>query len=418
MKIIKYLGFFVFGIFLLVGVRMSYANDAGPNSNFWATDNKVHCISFINPLFVGNDAFLVFDYSIEVGQSLGKPWSIIEKGKCYEIKDGNEEVYEIKIINGDEREIFSNYKNYNSADNIIEVFCKGDYRCQETTLGQSIKNMNLHTEYSVTTSREQEIHFMLEINNLFPTKYDFGYPITSHISTTPEELKPVMKHSSFISLDNIYNSLANKLNITLRSCDNRIRVEDQYMVTTNSIYNYNYLFKTNVIWRFANNKDLIVKKFNGELNQDGSPRTISFTELDSLGAIELMGCKESFISFTKDNKLNFDEIDRLTDDLINKFSGILEGNYYMEINPRKDSEIKKILDFVNLSSNNIDSPLNTTLKFDEDKTPTVLDEPTSEKKMEIIKGSTNPFMKAYVWFPAVALFGILMVLIFKKKRQE
>jgi hypothetical protein len=46
----------------------------------------------------------------------------------------------------------------------------------------------------------------------------------------------------------------------------------------------------------------------------------------------------------------------------------------------------------------------------------VLDEPTPEKKTDMVVNSSNPFMQAYIWLPIGAIIGILAVLAFRKKQ--
>lgn len=48
--------------------------------------------------------------------------------------------------------------------------------------------------------------------------------------------------------------------------------------------------------------------------------------------------------------------------------------------------------------------------------PTVLDEPTPEKKTDMLVNSSNPLMRVYVWLPIVAIIGLLAFLAFRKKQ--
>lgn len=408
----KYIVLSLVLIFLFVGVKIVKADDGGPNTNFWAIDNKTHCASFINPEVVGSDTFLVFDYSSKVGQDRGKPWTIIEKGKCYEVEDGSEEVYLVKIVNGNEREIFSNYNIYNSTDNISQKICS-NYDCNITTIGHLITPLYLIGETSVTNTASESIHFTgVEINKLFPTKYDFGFPVTSHSSMMPEELKPIVYYPSFVSAENLYNSLAEQLNSTLQSCDSRIRVESQYYIETDNWKNL-FLFRKNLIWRLSDNKDVIVevRNLNGE-----------YTKPDSLNEVELMGCKIAFGAFIQTHQTDFSTIDRLAQEVITKYPNALkkgesesDSDYLSPISLRNNTEISKILAFANNS--NTTSGTVTIPPTQQVVTPTVLDEPTPEKKTDILVNSSNPLMRVYVWLPTVALLGILIVLVFKKKKQ-
>ena len=107
----KFLIFVAVLALLAGGAKTVKADDGGPNSNFWFLDHKTNCISILNPETTGDNAFLVFDYSAKIGQALGKPWTIVKKGECYQVDDGTEEMFLVKIQNGNERTIFSNYNN-------------------------------------------------------------------------------------------------------------------------------------------------------------------------------------------------------------------------------------------------------------------------------------------------------------------
>lgn len=415
----KYFILFLVVVFLFTGIKTVKADDGGPNGDFWAIDNTTHCASFINPEIAGKDAFLIFDYSPLVGEGRGKPWTIVEKGKCYEVDSGGEELYLIRIVNGNEREIFSNYNNYKSTDDIVPKFCKDGWDCNTTTLGHSIERIGFQGDIAVTTSASEAVHFTgIETNSVFPSKYDFGDTVTFvHVMMTEEyeKIKQIVENKSFVEAKSLYTSLSKQLNNNLQSCDNRIRVEDQFMIVSDKNYSYLYTYTQNTIWRSSDNKDIVVKVFNGELDENGAPKSYGITELDSLKAIELMGCKDSFSTFIKDHQSDFDKIDNLVGEVITKYPSALKKQPDIWVEPiivlRDNAEIKKILEFVN--NKNVTE---TNIQTQPIIKSTILDEPTPEKKMDIVKNSSNPFMKAYLWLPTVALFGILIVLILKKKK--
>ena len=80
---------------------------------------------------------------------------------------------------------------------------------------------------------------------------------------------------------------------------------------------------------------------------------------------------------------------------------------------RNSAEISKILAFANNSSTT--SGTVTTPPTQQVVTPTVLDEPTPEKKTDMLVNSSNPFMRVYVWLPLLELIGIFGFLAFRKK---
>src|SRR3989344_9435907 len=111
-----------FTIFLGI-TPVSYANDSGPMPDFIVKHNKITCVSAIDPENIGSGYFLVFDYSPAIGAKMGKPWSIVEKGKCYQVDADGGDIYRVQIINGNEREKFGNYSAYNPTDDIPLIFC-------------------------------------------------------------------------------------------------------------------------------------------------------------------------------------------------------------------------------------------------------------------------------------------------------
>lgn len=428
MNIKKYLSLVFVLTFLIVSARTVKADDGGPNSAFWVIDHKTNCVSVINPEALGTNAFLVFDYSAKVGQTRGKPWTIVEKGKCYEVDDGTEDMYLIKIVKGDEREVFSNYGSYSPTDSIPQIFCKDnasnnqyhDYDCSTTKLGYSITPMRFLGENSVTTTALESIHFTgITANALFPTKYDFGFLVTSFSSTMPEKLKPIVNYPSFVSVSNLYTSLAKQLVSTLQSCDTRVRVESQYNFDFIASYGEPLsLHIKNVVWKLANNQDTIVQTFDLGTGENGWPKGL--TKPDMLNEVDLMGCKTAFSAFIKTHQTDFSTIDRLAQEVITKYPSALkksDNDYLSPISLRNSTEISKILAFANSSSTsnptqNVTTPPTQTQQV---VTPTVLDEPTPEKKTDMLVNSSNPLMRVYVWLPLLALIGILGFLAFRKK---
>ncbi len=424
----KYFSLVLMIVFLVFAVKTVNADDGGPNSDFWIIDRKINCLSIINPDAMGDNTFLVFDYSAKVGQTRGKPWTIVEKGKCYEIDDGSEGLYLIKIIKGNEREVFSNYSSYSPTDSLPQIFCKNtheytnnqyrDFDCNTTKFEYSItpEYVNFFGEKSVTTSSSESIHFTgITANALFPTKYDFGYPVTSYSAHIEDELKPIINYSSFISASNLYSSLAKQLVSTLQSCDNRLRVEHQYKYDTTPYGKSLSLHVENVVWRLSNNKDVVVQTFDSNTRENGLPKGL--TTLDILNGIKLMGCTDNFSSFLQEHQKDFNTIDLLAQEVITKYPSALKKNsddYLSPINQRNSTEISKILEFSKI----ITSTSNITLVPSIQKTivSTTLDEPTLEKKNDMILNSPNPFMRIYVWLPLVALLGIIGFLIFKKNK--
>jgi hypothetical protein len=372
-------------ISLVVGlgvVSIVRADDGGPNITYWVKDNKINCLSVINPENLKSDFFFLFDYSQRVGENRGKPWVILEKGKCYEINDEGGNLYRVQIINGNERQQYSDYAKYKPADDI--------------TASESIARMWPYEDGGLGVTRSADIHFTgITANSLFPTKYDFGIPITAFVSSMSEEQQKISNDQSYLEIKTLYKNLAKQLESTIKSCDTRIRVEHQLSVTQ-----YNDVSEKNIIWKLGNNKD-----FSFDATK----------KLDPLSAIELMGCKASYSEFINSHKTDFNTIDRLSQEVISKYpDAVAISGDYGPIQKRDDSLIKKILAFVSTNEPANNAVTTTT---ENSTTATPLDEPTPEKKIDLLVNSKNPLMRVYVYLPILALVGIVIFFLLKKRQK-
>ncbi|MFH1601902.1 MAG: hypothetical protein ABIB61_03025 [Candidatus Shapirobacteria bacterium] len=373
-------------ISLVVGlgvVSIVRADDGGPNITYWVKDNKITCLSVINPENLKSDFFFLFDYSQRVGENRGKPWVILEKGKCYEIDDEGGNLYRVQIINGKERQQYSDYAKYKPTDDI--------------TASESIVRMWPYEYRGLGVTRSADIHFTgITANSLFPTKYDFGIPITAFISSMSEEEQKISNDQSYLEIKTLYTNLAKQLESTIKSCDTRIRVEHQLSVTQ-----YNDVSEKNIIWKLGNNRD-----FSFDATK----------KLDPLSAIELMGCKASYGEFINSHKTDFNTIDRLSQEVINKYpDAVAISGDYGPIQKRDDSLIKKILAFISTNEPVNNTPVTTTIENSTTATP--LDEPTPEKKIDLLVNSKNPLMRVYVYLPILALVGIIIFFLLKKRQK-
>lgn len=372
-------------ISLVVGlgvVSIVRADDGGPNITYWVKDNKINCLSVINPENLKSDFFFLFDYSQRVGENRGKPWVILEKGKCYEINDEGGNLYRVQIINGNERQQYSDYAKYKPADDI--------------TASESIARMWPYEYRELGVTRSADIHFTgITANSLFPTKYDFGIPITAFVSSMSEEQQKISNDQSYLEIKTLYKNLAKQLESTIKSCDTRIRVEHQLSVTQ-----YNDVSEKNIIWKLGNNKD-----FSFDATK----------KLDPLSAIELMGCKASYSEFINSHKTDFNTIDRLSQEVISKYpDAVAISGDYGPIQKRDDSLIKKILAFVSTNEPANNAVTTTT---ENSTTATPLDEPTPEKKIDLLVNSKNPLMRVYVYLPILALVGTVIFFLLKKRQK-
>ena len=378
--------------------------------------NKTHCVSILNPEAAGDNAFLVFDYSVKTGQALGKPWTIVKKGECYKTEDGTEAVY---LVEGAERIVFSDYSNYSPSDSISQVFCDNESSCFGYEAKYSITSISLAFRYAVTIRPSEVIHFTgITANSLYPTKYDFGDPVTSRSSWAPPEITPIVNDPSFVSVWNLYDSLTEQLNSTLRSCDSRVRIERQYSLNMSEYAPNNEYYDgtsglslKNILWRLADNQNVSIPVDN----------EYAFTLEDELSRIDIMGCKAALNTFIQAHQADFTTVDRLAENIIAKYPNALckSGSEYCNtpIILRKSAEISKIPALTQEQETATSTVLAEPTPINEQETvaPTVLDEPTPEKKLEMLAKSSNPLMRVYVLLPLIALIGALAFFVFRKK---
>lgn len=395
----KYLISIIIFLIATIGIfNFVNANDGGgPNPLFWMKHNKITCVSIVDPENINKDFFLVFDYSFNVGEKLGKPWTIIEKGKCYEIDETGGDIYRVQLINGNERKLFENYNAFKVTDNISRMFCMyedvGD--CDLPVVFPLTDSLFLDAFFApVLDSQDIILDTGIRADEVFLTKYDF--PDELSYDGPGEEENPVplfRKNLSYIQATTIYEFLAKDLQNRLRQCDNRIRVEYQIVV---SPADNKFLELKDIIWRLNNGKDLSFRAAG--FNSFGR------NNMDSLERIDLMGCKSEFSDYINSHKTDFDILDKLGDEIIKKYPDA--------VIKRNPSIINKILSFA------VGAEIETSSSSTEPVVSTTLDEPTSKKKLDILFNSSNPLMRMYVLLPLIALIGIAIFFFIKKRKKD
>ncbi|MDD3434649.1 MAG: hypothetical protein PHD96_01855 [Candidatus Pacebacteria bacterium] len=379
------------------------ANDSGDVPVFWIKDNRIHCVSVINPEDMEKNSFLLFDYSPKVGEKLGRPWAIVEKGKCYETDENGGVLYQVHIKTGKERQQLSNYSKYKPTDEI-------------TAFDYNIERLWPYGPFEVPVPARPGLDMRftgIVANEVFPTKYDFGHGITYFSLFFSEEMVGrVMKDPSFIEIQKLYSNLAEQLQNTIKSCDSRVRIEHQLEVV-NEIFD-----KSGVLRSTIDEKDVIWKMASGE-----DIKFSSLEEFNSLKAIEVLGCKAAFSEFIHSHQTDFNRVDQLAEELINKYPNEISQHFedqeiedlegYDLIFQRDPNLIKEILAFVGDTEQ-----LNTTHHTIKSKSEvSSLDEPTSQKKLELLLKSKNPLIRLYVWLPIIALIGVIVFLLLKKRQK-
>lgn len=425
-------------VFSLLFFKIVSADDASANPIFTAHRDKVTCVSVVNPESMPDGYFLLYDYSSKIGTELGRPWSIVEKGKCYEIDHSGGAIYVVKggevdkakfrnlsLYTPDQNIEIKTYKNkegavyqdpgtpYSFDDVVYEMFPSEGQDYVEGSSGQDYYLRNSYLPYIIPTKYEfgENITFTSAMGSMYenPTIDLSGFSkeeiakikVTANILHDPRYNKQIL---------DLYSTLAENLTTTLNSCDNRTRVEYQINLSNKSI-------NQKQIWKL----------------KDGSEVTQAVNEYswdDQVGFVSQIGCKDAYINFIQSNKSIIDAIDNLAEAILKdnkagpdeetisinknqtKILAFIAGTY----SPEKLSEDRLMRlvslyeppfpDFLNIKENNV-----TTISTQ----PTVLEEPTSEKKMDEISHSGNKLFKIYTVLPILGI--IVMVFIVRKKKQ-
>ena len=322
--------------------------DAMPTRMFLIKDSKLDCVSIINPEEVGTDSFLVFDYSEKVGIERNQPWTIVEKGKCYEIHDERTETenfYRVKIIKGDEREVFTDYSRYSPSDNIPNIFCNRgimDNYCNGIAIDGPVTTIYAGGSFGYA----QTAHTFPdgEATALFPTKYQFYFSTGWY----PKELEDLAKDPDFILAEKNYDQLTENLNETLETCDRHAKIEHQYSISHAFFEGKDHLMQNleNVIWHFNDGRRILVR-YTSPLTDIHSLPSIEI-QTNLLHDIYLMGCKDAYVNFTKNNSSYLTEIDTLAVRLIKKYSEIK----WIPIQKRETKQISRLFSFISNPADN------------------------------------------------------------------
>jgi hypothetical protein len=384
------------------------ADDGGPNTDFWLEGNKVICLTVTNPEIFGEKYFLVFDYSPAIGESLGKPWSVVEKGKCYQIDvspntAGNSgTLYKIRVTADENKEKYSNYKSFSPSQDLDNG----------SSISQVWSPAELH--YAVTVSGNNLLKFTgIESDLLFPTQYQLGYPFTIYSSSVGSEFGSILEDNNFIEVGKTYTSLAKNLQEVINKCDNRKRIEIQFIFDKDLKLSDSY-----VSWKINDGTNIIVSD---------SPFVNSFDLNKSLSALQTIGCQQDFANFINEKRSDFSTFDSMVKILIEKYPDLYESSYKSVID-RNPNDMTKIESFATLKPVPILTgltlkPINNTQEKIVNNTPSPLptsslDEPTVEKKAEIVASSKNSLLKYYFSLPIIVVSGFLIYFLIKTLRQR
>ena len=178
-------------IFLFLIVDIVSAND-GFGIGYDPKHNLINCIVVTNAdQFNTDNLYLYFDYSLETGKKLGRPWARVESGKCYEYSTDISDPSQFVMIKTDNLD-FINYLDTN-AKNDFDTFSR-QYLYE--TNGFTATYQKYKDSFSIYFDVEDNdwpafkheglgsdvyINYINEID-MKVFKYDFGHGITSGIS--------------------------------------------------------------------------------------------------------------------------------------------------------------------------------------------------------------------------------------------
>ena len=404
------------------------ANDGGPNGNLWiVSDSQTVCFSF-DLSSLAKDEFIVYDYSPEVGIELGRPWTIVEEGKCY--RYDNRDFVEAYVFKNSAKNIIEeSIKKYNPKDNLdagdtgLAYLFPEKYGYNPIKIEDIFNDKDIKPEYRIIYDFNFEGIGMMSLDKkilfgpeLFPTTYYLGNGVSSGSSDITSGL--IYGDSVVSEARNLWQGLTSDLSAVLEKCDTRKRVEYRHDIS-------NYSRK--IFWRISNNNDIYI----------GDRYKSVLTPVQQVVA---MGCGEEYLQWLKENGNSFKQSDELALKIIERLSGdavefwqenrdwiIKNGfeDYYFEdgtgfsdsdieyrVYRRDQKQLDELLTFAN-SENISENYSNIQVAS---SSGTLLEEPTSEKKIGSLMNSKNPFVRLYVILPIIALLGTISFLYLRNKR--
>ena len=369
-------------------------------------ENVITCGSF-DLSGVPEDSFLVFDYSKEIGIVRGKPWTIIEQGKCYQLDTNDTQVFQVVVRSGSEREMVETAaKQHGTSASFSEVFCDQPELSDSPQPHSCSSIHTIYDTYGVTQGDgylglgyQPEYLYSLGIwaPSLFPTKYEFGAFITTAEASFYEFQTTVLtKDLEFQEADALYTRLAEDLNAVLKKCDTRKRLEYRFTpvasVTTGEI---GYL-GGDMVWRLADGMDFIIKPKYGEPEEELR---------DSIELVAAMGCADEYRAYLSENAEDFKRIDVLAEGMLERYADSYADIMVHEHEPK---ELASILRFWEGEEVNIESVTPTTT--------TEYEAPNPMLQLLSLWNSENPLMKLYYLLPVAAVLGIAVFWLYRRRK--
>lgn len=230
------IGFSVLLIGLLLHFEVS-AND-GFGIDYDARHNLINCVVIENADEFNKDGkYLFFDYSIAVGDRLGRPWTQVEKEKCYEYSTDTtdvssfvlietEDTEPINILNTSAKEEFKSLYFWGTEEKSIDFYKKYKDSIKFFDEIESYYYYDNHFRGTGLDSHNMYINKLNEIN-FKNFKYIFGHGIVSFISNQNGEdlLEKYLKENGEGDLSDKLFSYREKIINSLKSYESEISSE-------------------------------------------------------------------------------------------------------------------------------------------------------------------------------------------------
>jgi hypothetical protein len=254
---------------------------------------------------------MVYDYSPQEGVHRGKPWTIVEPGKCYLI-DEQATSYAIRSKTSGEPSAALNtlQRDYNPQTSLRDALCapseRGVYPAPCANQDLDIQEVPLPLIGGPAVGLEDAVHELgVTAGGVFPTKYVPGMGVAYFTGMAPEAM-PYMKDPLFTTLKATYESLAGELNAAVASCDARVRTEYRvrptfYQESWGSGIQFSGDMK--VIWRMKSGADV----------------TAPAPHKDQAGILDRLGCGDAYRAFVTTHADAFKRLDALTEQLNKKY---------------------------------------------------------------------------------------------------
>ena len=335
----------------------------------------------------------------------------MQPGICYQIDSDENDIYRVQDVNGSELKKFTNFSAYPKIISVPEAFCKSSSRrydlCADYQI--SIKQPDgtsktytpitqAHILYpdAITLSRDQSLRSVGFLQDVIPTKYTIGYPLTfgTAFGSPDEGFEKLVGSDSFVQLKSLYGSLTSEFNDNLNSCDRRTRIEYQYEIkpSVDTWGDATFLSLKNEIWGFEDGRNVVVGSTHELFNESA--------------VINSIGCSTTLQRFIDTHKQDIEKLNNLTD----KTNTLLEQL-------KKEYPNGEQLDSVDIMKRSsilmADATTSIAVYAATASIETTLDQPTPEQKKEIFLNSGGVLAKIYICLPIFALIG-MVAFLFKK----